>query len=592
MTATLRAAVSVALLAGFYLVALGQLALVAVLLFWVSVLLAGTDAVKVALPLITLGVGVAALPLGRGLAPRRTRSPGIPVAPERAPDLWQVVREIADRAGTRAPDRIRLLPDATVRITEDVRLLGLAGGRRTLYVGLPLLQIMTVDRARAVLAHEFGHFSRPGGVAYRGRLAVMSALPRMPINLRWYAHLYLAADASGTREQEAAADRLAVAVAGPGAAIAALQDQPVLEAAWSFFFRRYVRPGWENGFVPDDLFGGFADFVHARVDELDDLRNQKPEVDRWDTHAPVAERVAALAGAESSDESGPFAEDKAPEPATALITDPAGAARALQDATVAEGRRPLAWPEFIAAAGTATLRRESDEVLRETARTLARDDIGLAEALTVAATGRFPRRPIESLLLLAAIHAGAAGWRHSWSAPPRLIGRDGHTLRLGEIADLARSPGTLDEARKRLADLGIDAGSTAPLAPRTGAAGSGAIAGLMNVIVDGARSDVVLLNTGLIVVPGVPRLRQREVRPRMHAMLTSIPPEELAAAPTHRFIPYADFADARLARRVPKTYEFTLHSGDSLKIRAGGDTEELGPGWSALADATLASRSL
>ncbi|WP_051797453.1 M48 family metallopeptidase [Catenuloplanes japonicus] len=584
MTATLRAAVSVALLAGFYLVALGQLALAAILLLWVTAIVAGPDAVKLALPLITLGVGVAALPIGRGLARRRSRPQSIPVAPERAPDLWRVVREIAEQAGTRAPDRIRLLPDATVRITEDVRLLGLVPGTRTLYVGLPLLQILTVDRARAVLAHELGHFSRPGGVAYRGRLAVTAALPRMPINLRWYAHFYLAVDAAGTRLQEAAADRLAVTVAGPGAAIAALQDRPVLEAAWSFFFRRYVRPGWEHGYVPDDLFGGFADFVHARADELDDLRNRKPDADRWDTHAPVADRVAALGGLPST------TDDEAPVPATALLTDPAGAARALQDATVADGRRPLAWPEFIAAAGTATLRREADEVLRETGRTLGRDDVGLSEALDVAATGRFARGPVESLLLLAAVQTGAAGWRHSWSSPPRLIGRDGVVLRFGEIADLARSDRTVDEARKRLTDLGIDTGS-ALLAPRSGAAGAGAVAGLMNVIVNGERSDVVLLNTGLIVVPGVTRLRQRDVRPRMHAMLTSVPPEELAAAPGHRFVAYAEFADARLARRVPKTYEITLHDGAALKIRAGGDTEELGPGWSTLADATLASRT-
>ncbi|MDR7279859.1 M48 family metallopeptidase [Catenuloplanes atrovinosus] len=589
MTATLRAALSVVLLAGFYLVALAQLALVAVLLLVASMWVAGQGAVKLALPLITLGVGVAALALGRGLAYRRSRPHGIPVAPERAPELWRVVREIADHAGTRAPDHIRLLPDATVRVAEDVRLLGLRGGVRTLYVGLPLLQIMTVDRARAMLAHELGHFSPPGGVAYRGRLAVTAALPRMPILLRWYAYLYLAADAGATRAQEAAADRLAVTVAGRGAAIAALRDRPVLEAAWSFFFRRYVRPGWEHGYVPDDLYGGFADFVHARADELDDLRSQAADTDRWDTHAPVTERVAALGGLPAGSDPPPGAEEP-PAPATVLITDPAGAARALQDATVAEGRRPLAWPEFTAAAGTATLRRDADQVLRETGRTLGRDDAGLSEALDVAATGRFTRGQVESLLLLAAIHAGVAGWRHSWSAPPRLIGRDGSPLKLGEIASLALSESTVDQARKHLVDLGIDAGSAPPLTPRSGAAGAGAVAGLMNVIVNGERSDVVLLNTGLIVVPGVPRLRQREVRPRMHAMLTSIPPERLAAEPGHRFVAYTEFADARLARRVPKTYEITLYDGAALKIRAGGDTEELGPGWSALADATLASR--
>ncbi|MFI7035223.1 M48 family metallopeptidase [Microbispora rosea] len=78
---------------------------------------------------------------------------GLPLPADRAPMLWATVRELEAEARTRIPEEIWLTAEVNAAVQEESRLLGLAGGRRRLYVGLPLLQTMTVGQMRAVLAH-------------------------------------------------------------------------------------------------------------------------------------------------------------------------------------------------------------------------------------------------------------------------------------------------------------------------------------------------------------------------------------------------------------------------------------------------------
>jgi hypothetical protein len=191
-------------------------------------------------------------------------------------------------------------------VSEDTKLLGLIGGRRRLYLGMPLLQALSVDQLRSVVAHELGHYSgkhtRLGAVAYRGRLAIGHTIGRIgpwnPVGwtFRGYARLYLLVDNAVSRRQELDADRASVRVAGPEVAVAALRELPVIDAAWGFYFDRYINQGWEAGFAPDDFFGGFGRLVAARHEELAKLRDDQPEEhrSRWDTHPSHAERIALM----------------------------------------------------------------------------------------------------------------------------------------------------------------------------------------------------------------------------------------------------------------------------------------------------------
>ena len=383
MVATYRALASVVMLAGFYLVALVQLGAAVALVLWLSTVIAGAVAVKLVLPLF-IALGGAVVALWRAIRTKAEPAPGLVVQPDQAPQLWQLLHELADQVGTRVPDEIRIVPEVNAAVSEESKLLGLIGGRRTLYLGLPLVQALSVDQLRSVLAHELGHYSgrhtRFGAVAYRGRLAIGGTIDRIgpwnPVGwvFKGYARLYLMVDNAASQRQELDADRASVQVAGRAAAVSALRELPALDAAWGFYFSRYVEGGWEAGFAPDDLFGGFAELIAAREDELAALREQEPssERSRWDTHPPIGERIATMANLPE----GTVTLDG--RRATALLPDVALVSRRLQELMVdVRQRTVLPWPEFTAATIAAGVQRQADGIFRAAARLTGASDVGL-----------------------------------------------------------------------------------------------------------------------------------------------------------------------------------------------------------------------
>jgi Zn-dependent protease with chaperone function len=300
-----RVLASATALAGFLLVAAAQLALVVVPVLLLLSMLPGAAALRLGLPVCIATVGVMAYATWRALHTRRPEPVGIPVTRQDAPQLWTLLDGAASAAGTRVPDRVTVVADAAAKIIERTRLLGLVGGRRDLYLGLPLLQAWDEAHLRAVAAHELGHYSprlgRLAPLAYRGRVVVGRTVPRIPARnpagplLRTYAKFYRRVDAPFSRAQELTADRIAAEYAGPVAAQAVLRDLPALDALQRIFHAEYLGPGWQAGHVPDDLFGGFLRVLAARADDVAVLRARDPGAPTaWDTHPPVAERLAAL----------------------------------------------------------------------------------------------------------------------------------------------------------------------------------------------------------------------------------------------------------------------------------------------------------
>jgi len=294
------------MLAGFLVVATVQLALVVVPVLLVLSLLPGSVALRLGAPVCLATVGIMAYATRRALHVRRAEPVGVPVSRADAPRLWALLDEAAAAAGTRAPDKVVVVADAAATLSERTRLLGLFGGRREFYLGLPLLQAWDIGHLRAVVVHELAHYSpalsRFAPMAYRGRIAVGRTVPRItrrnpagPL-LRAYAEWYRRVDTPFSRAQELAADRLAAQFAGGRAAAAVLRDLPALDALQRVFHAEYVGPGWRAGHVPDDMFGGFLRMLAARADEVNRLRSRDyPAPGRWSTHPPVPERLAALA---------------------------------------------------------------------------------------------------------------------------------------------------------------------------------------------------------------------------------------------------------------------------------------------------------
>ncbi len=696
---------SAAALAGFLVVAGAQLAVVLIALGAVMWLLPGSLAIRIGAPLSLATVGTLAYTTWRALHSRHRTPAGVAVGRDQAPRLWELVDGAAAAAGVPAPAGVTVVADATVALGERTRLLGVIGGRRDLYLGLPLLQALDPDRLTALVTHELAHGSAVLGrwapLAYRGRVAVGRAMPRISrrgpagIVLRLYAGFYRRRDTPFSRAQELAADRIAAAHAGTAATVAALRDLPALAGMQRLFHAEYLGPGWQAGFVPEDVFGGLLRVLAARTTEMTMLRARDPAPSGpWDTHPSLAERIAALsasttpaspAAPSSADPASPAPADPASpasadpaSPASAGVASPAGSAssaglastpgpasstaasstaasstaasstaasstaassvaasptpagekpaddlvpdlpalgRALQAvAFPPRGRTVVSWDEFLSVARTSEMEREAEAALAAISRAVGSPVPDAGQLLALAADGRlrtaaetvFPKAPPEEttsrivellglMLALAALRSGVARWRHSWTGAAEVVAVDGTYLNLAELATAAADPETTEAVRAYLTEAGVD---LAAAASRPGSARARVLGGLINLSADGARTDVLITDLGLLLVPGLPRGRGPESKRRLTRIAADGVPvggmaaqeSEPAGAPAGeglafpgggRFVPFADVAGVTTMPGRRKGWTFGMRAGGELSLRSALDTDELPGGWAA-----------
>ncbi|MEU8795288.1 M48 family metallopeptidase [Streptomyces sp. NPDC048643] len=380
MTASLRAVRALALLVGFYLMGAVLLALVGIadwLVFslpWVtrSPYLVVTAVATSAALVVPILLGMFAFLLAGG---RSAEEAGRPVTPHEQPELWAEVLEAARAAGTRPPEEVLLTEDLNAAVAERARLLGLLSGRRRLYLGVPLLAGLTVPRLRAVLAHEFGHFSNQDTqlavVTMRGRAAVLHTVKAFRhaengasvlvgrLYVR-YAQLFLKVSQSTGRRQELAADQAAARRAGRDTTAAALRRMAVLDAAFDHYIDTYALMGDPVSALPPvgEFFGGFARMLAARdpqaLAELAAAR-RTPRPSPYDSHPPITERVALI---EALPDDG-VAEDPAAPPASSLLRDQGRLSAELEESALsadARTMRRLDWPDL------AMARAEADAI--------------------------------------------------------------------------------------------------------------------------------------------------------------------------------------------------------------------------------------
>ncbi|MFH8379889.1 M48 family metallopeptidase [Kitasatospora sp. NPDC018058] len=344
-----RALLALALLAGFYLLALGivgGLLAVDVLLAVNSAHPFGLGGLKVyALSAVLAYPVVRTVFLTRRHGPGEP-SPGVSVSRAEQPALWARVQQLAQESGTRGPDEVRLVAQVNAQVCEDVRLLGLLPGRRRMELGIPLLIGLGEAELDAVIAHELGHFgnrdTRLGGLTHAGRQAVVhtvgalreraarseaaqaAELAALAAERRAkgkrvrtaqasggvdqvlariftaYARLYLTVSSAVSRRQEVAADLVAVELAGRDATASALRRLPVLDSALDHYLDRYAMVGWEAGLLPlpGQVYGGLAHLLAepARREEPARLGPDVPEAEQhpYDSHPPLAARIAAV----------------------------------------------------------------------------------------------------------------------------------------------------------------------------------------------------------------------------------------------------------------------------------------------------------
>lgn len=157
-----------------------------------------------------------------------SQDPGRALLPEEAPGLWQLTREVAAAVGTRPIDEIRVTPGCDLAVYEkgSFREKATDHAKRILILGVGVLNDMRLNAFRAVLAHEYGHFSHRdtagGDVALRVDRDMMKFALAMAYGgqavwwnvafqfLRVYHFIFRRLSYGATRLQEVLADRVAV----------------------------------------------------------------------------------------------------------------------------------------------------------------------------------------------------------------------------------------------------------------------------------------------------------------------------------------------------------------------------------------------
>lgn len=299
-----RALLSVAFLLGFYVLALGVVAaLVAVNVATIAV----AGRVYAHMVIATLVVAFAVF---RGIffinRSGGAVDAGVAVDERSQPELVGLVRSVAEDMRTEPPARIHLVPEVNAGVRETGGLLGLRRGERVMVIGVPLIEALTVDQLRGVVAHELGHYAggdtRVSGLTYRAGASIGRTITNVGDDT-WlgrlfdaYGRMYLRISQRVRRQQELTADAASVRLAGRENHMTALRRTEVSGHAFDHFLRRYLAPLWARGCDAENAFEGYRALLAdpSRQEELASLEVAVQEhiTDPYDSHPALAERLA------------------------------------------------------------------------------------------------------------------------------------------------------------------------------------------------------------------------------------------------------------------------------------------------------------
>lgn len=96
--------------------------------------------------------------------PSVDRELAVEVTPDDQPVLFGFLRKLAREVGAPEPDRVFVIPEVNAMAGSDLSLVNLfVPPRQHLYIGLGLVNVLTLSEFKAVMAHELGHFAQRNG---------------------------------------------------------------------------------------------------------------------------------------------------------------------------------------------------------------------------------------------------------------------------------------------------------------------------------------------------------------------------------------------------------------------------------------------
>lgn len=256
--------------------------------------------------------GVLGVLVLRALWIRFERPDGVLLKPGEAPALEHEVERLRLAAGAPPLHGIVIDGDLNAAAASVPRLLGLAGHRHYLVLGLPLLRALDRAELAAVIAHEFGHFSQENGRftgwIYRVRLSwyrVLDALAGRGVIgaallarfYAWYVPYFNAYSFALARHEEYRADAVAARVAGAEVAASTLirvelAQRRLSREVWSRLPARMRAQRQPLHGLQTQIARVLAAPFKADLPRLLVGTDRATDVD--DTHPPLPQRLAAL----------------------------------------------------------------------------------------------------------------------------------------------------------------------------------------------------------------------------------------------------------------------------------------------------------
>jgi Zn-dependent protease with chaperone function len=239
---------------------------------------------------------------------------GVPVGQRQAPELFAMLEELQNELKAPRCTQV-LISDEVNACVAQVPRFGLFGGfRNYLVLGLPLLQALTANQLRAVLAHEFAHLA--GGHTHFSRWIynqrrrwgqLMEGLDQHDRRggflfrpfLKWYIPTFNAYSFPLARADEFQADAVAARITGASVVAETLTG---IRAASHFVHEKYW-PGIHEQVqaMPQPGFMPYSE-LPAKLDSGLDADSAQAWIDRdmavatgiEDTHPALSDRLAAI----------------------------------------------------------------------------------------------------------------------------------------------------------------------------------------------------------------------------------------------------------------------------------------------------------
>jgi Zn-dependent protease with chaperone function len=228
----------------------------------------------------------------------RHRAPegAIEVTSNDQPRLFDFLHRLADEAGAPRPKRVFLSTRINASVFYDVSIKNLLfPSDKNLEIGLPLVNLLTLSELKAVLAHEFGHFSQRsmaiGSWVYiaqqiAGEMVarrdtqdkVLTRVGRSDIRIAWIAWLLslvvwsirsvmdtlfswvFLAQRGLSRQMEFQADLVAVSLTGSDELVHALYKLPMANESWNHSLG-FAGTEWNKNRTAHDIFAAQTLFI-------------------------------------------------------------------------------------------------------------------------------------------------------------------------------------------------------------------------------------------------------------------------------------------------------------------------------------------